>query len=138
MCCLSRLSFAKLKINYTVVGKRKLKQLVDEGLVLGWDDPRMSTLAGMRRRGYTAASLRNFCESVGVARSESQVDISMLEHALREDLDNNAPRAMCVLRPAQGNAYQFARGNRVVTAESPEERRNGETERCRSHLRRLS
>ncbi len=91
--------FAKLKINYTVVGKRKLKQLVDEGLVLGWDDPRMSTLAGMRRRGYTAASLRNFCESVGVARSESQVDISMLEHALREDLDNNAPRAMCVLRP---------------------------------------
>ena len=70
--------FAKLKINYTVVGKRKLKQLVDEGLVLGWDDPRMSTLAGMRRRGYTAASLRNFCESVGVARSESQVDISML------------------------------------------------------------
>lgn len=80
--------FAKLKINYTVVGKRKLKQLVDEGLVLGWDDPRMSTLAGMRRRGYTAASLRNFCESVGVARSESQVDISMLEHALREDLDN--------------------------------------------------
>lgn len=91
--------FAKLKINYTVVGKRKLKQLVDEGLVLGWDDPRMPTLAGMRRRGYTPASLRNFCESVGVARSESQVDISMLEHALREDLDSNAPRAMCVLRP---------------------------------------
>ncbi len=91
--------FAKLKLNYTVVGKRKLKQLVDEGLVSGWDDPRLSTLAGMRRRGYTAAALRNFCESVGVARSESQVDLGMLEHALREDLDANAPRAMCVLRP---------------------------------------
>lgn len=91
--------FAKLKLNYTVVGKRKLKQLVDEGLVSGWDDPRLSTLAGMRRRGYTAAALRSFCESVGVARSESQVDLGMLEHALREDLDANAPRAMCVLRP---------------------------------------
>lgn len=91
--------FAKLKINYTVVGKRKLKQLVNEGLVSGWDDPRLSTLAGLRRRGYTATALRNFCESVGVARSESQVDIGMLEHALREDLDANAPRAMCVLRP---------------------------------------
>ncbi len=91
--------FAKLKLNYTVVGKRKLKQLVDEGLVSGWDDPRLPTLAGMRRRGYTAAALRNFCESVGVARSESQVDLAMLEHSLREDLDANAPRAMCVLRP---------------------------------------
>jgi glutaminyl-tRNA synthetase len=73
--------------------------LVDEGLVSGWDDPRLPTLAGMRRRGYTAAALRNFCESVGVARSESQVDLAMLEHSLREDLDANAPRAMCVLRP---------------------------------------
>ncbi len=91
--------FAKLKLNYTVVGKRKLKQMVDEKLVSGWDDPRLPTLAGMRRRGYTPAALRNFCESVGVARSESQVDLAMLEHALREDLDANAPRAMCVLRP---------------------------------------
>ena len=76
--------FAKLKLNYTVVGKRKLKQMVDEKLVSGWDDPRLPTLAGMRRRGYTPAALRNFCESVGVARSESQVDLAMLEHALRE------------------------------------------------------
>ncbi len=91
--------FAKLKINYTIVGKRKLKEMVEEGVVSGWDDPRMPTLAGMRRRGFTPASIRNFCESVGVARSESVVDVGMLEFAIRDDLDKNAPRAMCVLRP---------------------------------------
>lgn len=91
--------FAKLKLNYTIVGKRKLKAMVDNGLVEGWDDPRMPTLAGMRRRGYTAAAIRSFCESVGVARSDSVVDVAMLEHAIREDLDRNSPRAMCVLDP---------------------------------------
>lgn len=91
--------FAKLKLNYTIVGKRKLKAMVDGKLVDGWDDPRMPTLAGMRRRGYTAAAIRNFCESVGVARSDSVVDVAMLEHAIREDLDKNSPRAMCVLDP---------------------------------------
>lgn len=91
--------FAKLKLNYTMVGKRYLKEMVDTGTVQGWDDPRMPTLAGMRRRGFTSAAIRNFCESVGVSRSESVVDMSMLEHAIREDLDKTAPRAMCVLNP---------------------------------------
>ena len=94
-----QIEFAKLKLNYTVVGKRKLKRLVDEGLVSGWDDPRMPTLAGMRRLGYTPSALRNFCESVGVSKNEGVVDIAMLEHAIREDLDASSPRVMCVLDP---------------------------------------
>ena len=91
--------FARLNINYTVTSKRKLKMLVDEKVVDAWDDPRMPTIAGMRRRGYTAAALRNFCDMVGVARSEGVVDMAMLEHAIRDDLDKNAPRAMCVMDP---------------------------------------
>lgn len=91
--------FAKLKLNYTMMGKRNLKAMVENGTVSGWDDPRMPTLAGLRRRGFTPASIRNFCESVGVSRSESVVDMSMLEYAIRDDLDKNAPRAMCVLNP---------------------------------------
>ena len=91
--------FARLNLNYTVTSKRKLKQLVDEAHVQGWDDPRMSTLSGYRRRGYTPAAIRNFCEMIGVTRSNGVVDVAMLEFAIREDLDQNAPRAMCVLRP---------------------------------------
>lgn len=91
--------FARLNINYTVTSKRKLKQLVDEKHVDGWDDPRMPTISGMRRRGYTPASLRNFCERIGVTRSDGMVDVGMLEFSVRDDLDKNAPRAMCVLRP---------------------------------------
>jgi glutaminyl-tRNA synthetase len=91
--------FARLNINYTVTSKRKLKMLVDEKVVDGWDDPRMPTIAGMRRRGFTPSSLRHFCEMVGVARSEGVVDVGMLEHAIRDDLDKNAPRAMCVMDP---------------------------------------
>ncbi|MEX2132060.1 MAG: glutamine--tRNA ligase/YqeY domain fusion protein [Pseudohongiellaceae bacterium] len=91
--------FAKLRINYTMGGKRYLKEMVETGVVQGWDDPRMNTLAGLRRRGYTAVAIRNFCEMVGVARSESVVDFSMLEHCIREDLDHHAPRVMCVLHP---------------------------------------
>ncbi|RED02156.1 glutamine--tRNA ligase/YqeY domain fusion protein [Ectopseudomonas oleovorans] len=91
--------FARLNLNYTVTSKRKLKQLVDECHVQGWDDPRMSTLSGYRRRGYTPAAIRNFCEMIGVTRSNGVVDVAMLEFAIREDLDQNAPRAMCVLRP---------------------------------------
>ncbi len=100
--------FAKLKINYTVMGKRKLREMVESGIVDGWDDPRMPTLAGMRRRGFTPAAIRNFCESVGVARAESVVDMGMLEHAIRDDLDKNAPRAMCVLRPLKVVLTTFA------------------------------
>lgn len=91
--------FASLNLNYTVMSKRKLRQLVEDGDVSGWDDPRMPTLSGLRRRGYTPASIRRFIDSVGVSRSASIVDVGMLEHAVREDLDHNAPRAMCVLRP---------------------------------------
>ena len=98
-CHPQQIEFARLNMNYTVMSKRKLKQLVDEQLVNGWDDPRMPTLDGMRRRGYTPASIRNFCEMVGVTKSNSVVDMGMLEHSLRDDLDKTSPRAMCVLRP---------------------------------------
>ena len=91
--------FARLNLNYTITSKRKLKQLVDEQHVSGWDDPRMSTLSGYRRRGYTPASIRNFCDMMGVNRAGGLVDIGMLEFAIREDLDANAARAMCVLKP---------------------------------------
>lgn len=91
--------FGRLNLNYAVTSKRKLKQLVDEGIVDGWDDPRMPTIAGFRRRGYTPASIRKFCEMIGVTRSDGVVDTGMLEHAIRDDLDKNAPRAMCVTQP---------------------------------------
>lgn len=104
--------FAKLKLNYTVMGKRNLREMVESGIVAGWDDPRMPTLAGMRRRGFTPASIRNFCESVGVARAESVVDLGMLEHAIRDDLDKNAPRAMCVLNPLKVTLTSFEPGYR--------------------------
>ncbi len=94
-----QIEFARLNINYTVMSKRKLKELVTDGHVNGWDDPRMPTISGLRRRGYTAESIRNFCERAGVARSAGVVEVAMLEHSIREDLDAAAPRAMCVLRP---------------------------------------
>ncbi|QEY58775.1 glutamine--tRNA ligase/YqeY domain fusion protein [Pseudomonas sp. C27(2019)] len=91
--------FARLNLNYTITSKRKLKQLVDESHVTGWDDPRMSTISGFRRRGYTPASIRNFCDMIGVNRAGGVVDLGMLEFCIREDLDTNASRAMCVLNP---------------------------------------
>ena len=91
--------FARLNLSYTVLSKRKLLQLVTEGHVSGWDDPRMPTIAGLRRRGYTAEALRTFCASIGVAKRDSLVDVAMLEHAVRDDLNRRAPRAMAVLRP---------------------------------------
>ena len=94
-----QIEFARLNLNYTITSKRKLKQLVDEGVVSGWDDPRMPTVAGLRRRGYTPGSIRNFCEMIGVTKSDSVVDMGMLEFSIRDDLDKSAPRAMCVLRP---------------------------------------
>lgn len=93
--------FARLNLNYTVTSKRKLKQLVDEQHVNGWDDPRMPTISGLRRRGYTAAALRDFCERIGVTRSDGVVDVGTLEFSIREDLDAKAPRAMCVLDPVK-------------------------------------
>jgi len=94
-----QIEFARLNLNYTVTSKRKLLELVKEKYVSGWDDPRMPTLSGLRRRGYTPESIRNFCEKIGVAKSNSTVDIALLEHCLREDLNNRAPRVMAVLQP---------------------------------------
>ena len=94
-----QIEFARLNLTHTVLSKRKLLQLVKDGHVAGWDDPRMPTLAGIRRRGYTAAAIRTFCERIGVAKRNSTVDIAMLEHSVREDLNLRAPRVMAVLRP---------------------------------------
>lgn len=91
--------FARLNLNYTVMSKRKLLQLVQENFVDGWDDPRMPTISGLRRRGYTAASIRKFCDIIGVAKRENVIDVSLLEFCLREDLNKKAPRVMAVLDP---------------------------------------
>lgn len=94
-----QIEFARLNLTNTVTSKRKLRQLVEEHLVRGWDDPRMPTIAGLRRRGYTPTALRNFCDEIGVAKGNSLVDVAMLEHAVRDDLNKNADRVMAVLRP---------------------------------------
>ena len=94
-----QIEFARLNLNYTVVSKRKLKRLVDEGFVDGWDDPRMPTISGLKRRGYTPKSIRNFSENIGVTKRETVVDVAKLENALREDLNQIAPRVMGVLDP---------------------------------------
>jgi glutaminyl-tRNA synthetase len=91
--------FARLNLNYTVMSKRKLLQLVEQRYVAGWDDPRMPTLAGLRRRGYTPESIRDFCNRIGVAKKENVIDVAQLEHSVREDLNKRAPRVMTVLRP---------------------------------------
>lgn len=94
-----QIEFARLNLSYTVLSKRKLLRLVNEGYVRGWNDPRMPTISGFRRRGYTPESIRDFCERIGVAKRDSIVDIALLEHCLREDLNKRAPRVMAVLRP---------------------------------------
>ena len=94
-----QIEFARLNLNFTVVSKRKLKRLVDEGIVDGWDDPRMPTISGLRRRGYTPRSIRNFAESVGVTKRDTVVDIARLENSLRKDLNKRAPRVLAVLDP---------------------------------------
>jgi glutaminyl-tRNA synthetase len=94
-----QIEFARLNLNYTVMSKRKLMELVENGRVTGWDDPRMPTLSGMRRRGYTPESIRNFCEIIGISKNDSLIDMSLLENCVREDLNERAPRVMAVLRP---------------------------------------
>ena len=91
--------FGRLNLNYTVTSKRKLKQLVDQKYVEGWDDPRMPTISGLRRRGVSATAIRNFCDSLAVAKTDGTVDMAQFEHFIRDDLNSNAARAMCVLRP---------------------------------------
>jgi glutaminyl-tRNA synthetase len=94
-----QIEFARLNLSHTVMSKRKLLELVKRGAVAGWDDPRMPTIAGLRRRGYTPEAIREFCARIGVARADSIVDVAQLEHAVREDLNRRAPRVMAVLRP---------------------------------------
>ena len=105
-----QIEFARLGINYTVMSKRKLRRLVEEGRVSGWDDPRMPTLCGLRRRGYTPASIRNFCERIGVAKVSSTVEYAFLEHCLRDDLNETALRAMAVLRPVKLTITNYPEG----------------------------
>jgi len=96
-----QIEFARLNLNYTVMSKRKLLQLVRQGHISGWDDPRLPTIAGLRRRGYTPESIRGFCGRIGLAKKENVIDVAQLEHAVREDLNRRAPRVMVVLRPVK-------------------------------------
>ncbi len=105
-----QIEFARLHIDHTVLSKRKLRNLVESGIVSGWDDPRMPTLCGLRRRGYTPASIRNFAERIGVAKADSTVEYSFLEHCLREDLNETALRAMVVLRPVMLTITNYPEG----------------------------
>ena len=105
-----QIEFARLGIDHTVMSKRKLRKLVEEHYVSGWDDPRMPTLCGLRRRGYTAASIRNFCERIGVAKSPNVVEYGFLEHCLREDLNANAERTMAVLHPVKLTVTNYPEG----------------------------
>jgi glutaminyl-tRNA synthetase len=98
-CHPQQIEFARLNLSYTVMSKRMLAELVKKGVVRGWDDPRVPTLAGMRRRGYTPEAIRDFCERIGVAKNDSVVEMELLEHCVRDDLNQHAPRAMAVLRP---------------------------------------
>ncbi|NNC31681.1 glutamine--tRNA ligase/YqeY domain fusion protein [Longimicrobium terrae] len=102
--------FARLALDYTVMSKRKLLQLVNEGLVSGWDDPRLPTIAGMRRRGVTAEALRAFCEMIGVAKSNTRIDIGKLDFAIRDDLNHRAPRVLCVLNPLKVTITNYPAG----------------------------
>jgi glutaminyl-tRNA synthetase len=105
-----QIEFARLNVSYTILSKRYLKQMVDAGVVRGWDDPRMPTLCGMRRRGYTAAAIREFIDQVGVAKRENLVDISLLEHLIREDLNKSTPRVLAVLEPLKVTIRNYPEG----------------------------
>jgi glutaminyl-tRNA synthetase len=114
--------FARLNLNYTVMSKRKLLQLVQENIVNGWDDPRMPTISGLRRRGYTANSIRKFCETIGVAKRENVIDVSLLEFCLREDLNKTAPRVMAVLDPVKVIITNYPEGKEeLLDAENNQE-----------------
>jgi len=118
-----QIEFARLNLSYTVLSKRKLVQLVEGGHATGWDDPRMPTLAGLRRRGYTPESIQDFCERIGVAKRESMVDMALLEHCLREDLNKRAPRVMGVLRPLRVviDNYPEGRVEELEAVNNPED-----------------
>lgn len=118
-----QIEFARLNLSYTVLSKRRLIQLVEEGYVDGWDDPRMPTLSGLRRRGYTPGAIRKFCDVIGVARRDSMVDISLLEHCQREELNMSAPRVMAVLNPLRVviENYPDGEGEMLEAVNNPED-----------------
>ena len=114
-----QIEFARLGIDHTVMSKRKLRKLVEENYVSGWDDPRMPTLCGLRRRGYTAAAIRSFCERIGVAKSPNTIEYGFLEHCLREDLNAHAERTMAVLHPVKLTVTNYPEGkSEVFTVEN--------------------
>jgi glutaminyl-tRNA synthetase len=118
-----QIEFARLNLNYTVMSKRKLLQLVQHGHVSGWNDPRLPTISGLRRRGYTAESIRDFCARIGVAKKENVIDVAQLEHSVREDLNRRAPRVMTVLRPLRVvlTNYPEGRVEEVDVINNPED-----------------
>jgi glutaminyl-tRNA synthetase len=122
-CHSRQIEFARLNLAHTVMSKRKLLQLVEEGQVKGWDDPRMPTLKGLRRRGYTPEAIRNFCERVGVAKRDSVIEMGLLEHAIREDLNRSAPRVMAVLHPLKViiENYPVGQTEEVEAVNNPED-----------------
>jgi len=118
-----QIEFARLNLTYTMMSKRKLLRLVEQGHVSGWDDPRMPTVSGLRRRGYTPESIRSFCERIGVAKTDSTIDIALLEHCIREDLNKRAPRVMAVLRPLRVVIENYPEGQteEVDAVNNPED-----------------
>jgi glutaminyl-tRNA synthetase len=108
--------FARLGINYTVMSKRKLLELVQKGIVNGWDDPRLPTIAGLRRKGYTPESILNFCDSIGIAKANSMVDVAQLEFSIRDDLNKKVPRVMCVLNPLKVTITNYEGSGEVLDA----------------------
>jgi len=126
-CHPQQIEFSRLNLQYTVMSKRKLTELVSEGYVEGWDDPRMPTVAGMRRRGYSAASIRDFCERIGVTKAENIVEMGMLEYSVREDLNAHAPRRMAVLHPLKViiTNYPGDQVEELQTANHPQDKSMG-------------
>ncbi len=122
-----QIEFARLNLNYTIMSKRKLLELVNNKLVNGWDDPRMPTLSGLRRRGYTPASIRNFSEKIGITKTDGIIDVSLLEHSVREDLNKIAPRVMAVLNPVKLILTNYPEGKveELETINNPEDESMG-------------
>ena len=122
-CHPQQIEFARLNLNYTVLSKRKLIELVEKGFVSGWDDPRMPTISGYRRRGYTPEAIRNFCERIGVAKAASTVDIGLMEYCLRDDLNKRTPRVMAVLRPLKVTIVNYPEGQveELAAVNNPED-----------------
>ena len=123
-----QIEFARLNITHTVLSKRRLIQLVNEGYVNGWDDPRMPTISGLRRRGYTPEAVRDFCDRIGVAKRDNMVDIALLEHTLRDDLNKRSPRVMAVLDPLKVVIENYPEGKteKIVSLNNPEDMSMGE------------